>query len=409
MRFGAALLSAWINADVGDAQTEEQACSVCGGVARRCGPREKKLVSALGTLELKRTYYHCDSCGSGFYPKDRQLGIEGQSVSPAVKRMIGRTAAEVSFSSTQLLLAQLANVCVSVKQAERVAEGIGLEIIEHERDNDDVERCDADTMYLGMDGTGVPVIRSETEGRSGKQEDGSAKTREMKLVTVCTAETLNDEGRPQTDPGSVSYSAAIESASTKDTDLTLSDFAQRVEREAQRRGFYQAKRQVVVADGAKWIWRVALELFPHAIQIVDIWHAKEKLHEVSKAIFGNRSDLAKPWAERRCSELDGGDVEVVVKTLNQHARHCRQASQATGYFSTNRERMRYKEFREQGLCISSGVLEAGCKDAIGARLKRSGMRWSVDGANSIAALRCYVKSDRFDDFWYDKSMKHMSQ
>ena len=407
MRFGAAVLSAWINADQSDGHGSQIACD-CGGKARRAGRRVKQLVSALGELELQRTYYHCELCGHGTFPKDRELGIEGESVSVAVQRMIGRVAGELSFASTQQLLWLLANVDVSVKHAERVAQRIGREIMDHERASTEVVPGKAQTMYLGVDGTGVPVVPQARAGRRGKQADGSSKTREMKLAVVWTAEKFDEKGRPRKDPGSATYSAAIESASTKDTDKELAPFVQRVEREAVRRGFYDAPRKVLVGDGATWIWRMADELFPDAIKIVDVWHAHEKLHEVSKAIYGRQSELAKLWAQRRCDELDDSDVERVIKELKHHGKHCELAAQAVGYFSNNRARMRYKHFREQRLCVSSGVVEAGCKDTVGARLKRSGMRWTVDGANAIVALRCYVKGDQFDDFWYDKSMERLA-
>lgn len=408
MDLGSALMSLCINADRSDGQAAARRCQ-CGAMAKRSGRREKKLVSALGVLWLKRTYYHCDGCGGGFFPKDRQLGIEGRSVSQAVMRMIGRTAAEVSFAGTQALLQLLAQVGVSVKQVERVAEALGREIGIHERTSEDREVSDAVTMYVGIDGTGVPVIPRETEGRSGRQADGGAKTREMKLAVVWTAECTDEKGRPRTDAGSVSYNAAIETASTKDTAVELSPFAQRVYREAVRRGFYGAQRQVVIGDGARWIWRLSAELFPGAIEVVDVFHAKEKLHEVGRAIYGNHSDLAGQWADLRCDELDAGSIEVLIAKLKKASADCKPASQAVGYFSTNIERMRYARFRSEGLCVSSGVVEAGCKDAIGARHKRSGMRWSVDGANDIAALRCYVKSDRFDDFWYDRAINSQAK
>ena len=94
--------------------------------------------------------------------------------------------------------------------------------------------------------------REETEGRAGKQPDGPAKTREVKLVTLWTAEALDSQGRPRRDPGSISYSAAIESAAARDTDPGLSA-ARRVGREAERRGFGGARRRVVLGDGAAWI------------------------------------------------------------------------------------------------------------------------------------------------------------
>ena len=89
-------------------------------------------------------------------------------------------------------------------------------------------------MYLRLDGTGVPVRPAEVDGRRGKQPDGSAKTREVKLVTVWTAEGRDPQGRPRRDTGSVSYNAAVESAASRDTDPQPAAFAQRVHREAQR-------------------------------------------------------------------------------------------------------------------------------------------------------------------------------
>ena len=68
----------------------------------------------------------------------------------------------------------------------------------------------APTMYLGLDGSGVPVRPTEVEGRRGKQPDGSAKTREVKLATVWTAEGRDKAGRPVRDTGSVSYNAAVD-------------------------------------------------------------------------------------------------------------------------------------------------------------------------------------------------------
>ena len=125
-------------------------------------------------------------------------------------------------------------------------------------------------MYLGLYGAGVPVRPAEVAGRRGKQPDGSAKTREVKLSTVWTAEGRDAEGRPCRDPGSVSYNAAVESAASRDTDPQPAAIPQRAQREAQRRGFDTAARQVIIGDGAPWIWNSADEQFPDAIQIVDI-------------------------------------------------------------------------------------------------------------------------------------------
>jgi hypothetical protein len=254
-------------------------------------------------------------------------------------------------------------------------------------------------MYLGMDGTGVPMRASELEGRQGKQPDGKSKTREVKLVTIWSAEGRDDEGTPVRDAGSVTYSAGIESAASHDTDTIPSDFAQRVEREALRRGFDRATRRVVLGDGAPWIWNLADEFFPGAVQIVDLFHAKEYLSKVAKAIYGAGSDLAAHWAKQQHDDLDQGKLEAVLAAMSLHADTNEEARKCVDYITRNRQRMCYREFRARGLCTSTGVVEAGCKVAIGTRLKRTGMHWTVAGADAIIALRCCKLSGRFEDFW----------
>jgi hypothetical protein len=205
------------------------------------------------------------------------------------------------------------------------------------------------------------------------------------------------------DPGSVSYSAAIESAARRDTDEVPSDFAQRVDREARRRGFDQARRRVVLGDGAPWIWNLADEQFPGAIQVVDLFHAKGHLSDVAKAVYGAASDLGEQWAKKRRDELEEGKIDAVLAALRVHAEHNDEARKCLEYITRNQNRMRYPRFRKQGICSSTGVVEAGCKTTIGTRLKRSGMHWTVAGADAITALRCCSLSGRFEAFWERRS------
>ena len=200
----------------------------------------------MGALTLQRAYYHCPDCRHGFFPRDQALGMARTDLSPGVTRMTGTAAALVSFAQASSLLDELAGVQVGSKHVQRSAEALGREIAALERQSPDGSAAPpAPTLYLGVDGTGVPVRASETAGRAGKQPDGSARTREVKLVVVWTAESRDDEGRPVRDPGSVSYTAAIESAASRDTDPDPSQFAQRMRREAERRGFPLARRRVI--------------------------------------------------------------------------------------------------------------------------------------------------------------------
>ena len=275
------------------------------------------------------------------------------------------------------------------------AEALGRQIAADERDVVEPAPPAAPTVY----GRHRVPVRSEVEGRRGKQPDGSAKTREVKLVTVWTAETRDEQGTPVRDPGSVSYCAAVESAASRDTDSLPSAFAQRAHREARRRGFDAAVRPVVLGDGANWIWNLAGEQFPGAIEIVDLYHVKGNLCDVAKAIYGAGTELAVKWAKDRHDELDAGRLSAIVAALRTHTKNTEEARTCIDYLIRNRHRMRYPQFRAKGLCVSSGVVEAGCKHTIGARLKCAGMRWTVAGANAIIALRCCKLSGRFEDFW----------
>ncbi len=392
------------------------------GALRRPPPQDVHL--GAGPLTLERAYYHCDACRAGICPRDRALGLHATSLSPGVLRMVGLAASDFSFAAASGLLWELAAVRVETKQVERAAEALGREVAADERDVAETVPSPAPTMYLGLDGTGVPVRPAEVEGRRGKQPDGSAKTREVKLATMWTAEGRDKAGRPVRDRGSVSYNAAVESAASRETDPLPSAFAQRAYREAQRRGFDTAARRVVIGDGAPWIWQLAAEQFPGAIEIVDIYHAKQHLCDVAKprtivkaasglharrnaspvwrarslTLYGPGTDLADQWARDRRAELDAGRLRAVVATLRIHVETTPEARRCIHYVFGNRHRMRYPQFRAKGLCISSGVVEAGCKQ-IRAKLKRAGVGWTAAGANAIIALRCSKLSGRFEDFW----------
>ena len=106
-----------------------------------------------------------------------------------------------------------------------------------------------------------------------------------------------------------------------------------------------------------------------------------------------------PWIKDRHAELDDGKIDAIIAALRIYAPRCEEARKCIGYLETNRHRMNYPEFRAQGLCVSSGMVEAGCKTAIGARLKQSGMFWSLEGANAIIALRCAKLSGRLEPFF----------
>jgi len=181
---------------------------------------------------------------------------------------------------------------------------------------------------------------------------------EVKLVTVWTAEGRDPDGIPVRDRGSVTDSAALESAASPNAVDALSAFAQRVDREAQRRGFDQAPRRVVLGDGAAWIWNLADDLFPGARQIVDLFHAKQHLSDVGKAIYGAGTDLARQWARLRHDELDAGHLRALCQALHRQAPTHAEARRCWQYVTHHRARMRDPAFRAQSLADGAPVARA---------------------------------------------------
>jgi hypothetical protein len=119
----------------------------------------------------------------------------------------------------------------------------------------------------------VFVVKAETEGRAGRTQGQPARTRECKLGAVFTQTTIDDQGRPVRDEHSTTYAGAIE---------TAEEFGLRVYTEAFNRGWDRATIRVVMGDGSRWIWNIAEQHFPGAIQIVDLYHAREHLWDLAR-------------------------------------------------------------------------------------------------------------------------------
>ena len=404
-RAGAALLQTLLGEDQEHEPATPRPCSY-GQPAHCEGPRPKQLVTLLGRVVLQRLYFYCRRCRRGHAPRDHELDVAGTQYSPGVRRLQALVGSAVPFAQGQTLLAELAGVAVSVKAVERHAEAIGADLAaRHEAGRQQAALLQfpppagaaVRTLYIEMDGTGIPVTAAAAAGRSGKH-GAVARTREVKLGCVFTQTALDDEGRPVRDDRSTTYTGAIEDATA---------FGQRIYHEAWRRGLHRADRQVVLGDGAAWIWGLVQMHFPDAIEVVDIYHSREHLWDLGRHLFPLDRQQRRRWVRRRKKQLDEGRIEHLVQSLRRTPADtpevANQLRLGAAYFETHAERMRYAEFRRQGLFVGSGVIEAGCRCVIAGRLKLSGMFWTVPGANSIIALRCAQRSNRFDDYWEDRA------
>jgi len=400
LRAGSTLLSSVVESS--PCATAMVSCD-CGHVMAPHDQRTKQVMTMLGAITIQRPYYVCPACGRSQLPRDEELDIAGTKFSPGVRRMMALVGSDTSFEKGSEQLQLLAGIEVNPKAIQEHSEAIGNDIAkgvrrEAERAKQlqfpEILQPPVPLLYIEMDGTGIPVVKAETEGRVGRQQGQPARTREVKLGCVFTQTKTDKEGRPIRDPDSTTYVASIAAAE---------EFGYLLYTEAWRRGWSHARQKVVIADGALCNWNIAERHFPGAIQIVDLYHARQHVWELAGKLFPGSEARRKGWARRMLSKLDRGEIESLVasfrRLLANHTELTHLIITEAEYFERNTQRMRYPAFRRLGLFVGSGVIEAGCKSVIGLRLKRSGMFWTVKGANAILALRCLLLNNRFEDYW----------
>ena len=379
----------------------------CGRPAHYRELRTKPVLTAVGPVEVSRPYYWCPDCHTGQFPADVELDIENTGFSPGVRRMQALVGQEAPFDHGREQMKVLAGLEVTAKSVERTAEMIGADIAQREREEIPKARPSdlpvvtgepIPILYVQMDGTGVPVVKKETVGRQGKVAGQPAHTREVKLGCVFTQTTWDREGYPIRAPDSTTYTGAI---------ATAEEFGRRLDQEAGKRGWSRALMRVVMGAGAEWIWNLAALHFPDAIHIVDLYHARQHLWELARRLYPNDEGQQRAWMKAHQKRLlDKGKIEKLVGLLRAIQSNNSQVAEKirteADYFERNAERMRYPRFRRQHLFVGSGVIEAGCKTVVASRLKRSGMFWTVRGANAILALRCSLLNARFEDYWENR-------
>ncbi len=376
----------------------------CGRQALYQELRSKTVLTAVGPVEVSRPYYLCLHCHEGQFPADQELDVVHTEFSPGVRRMQALVGQDAPFDHGREQMKLLAGLEVTTKSVERVAESIGGDIARQQQEEiDRAVQLDlpiivgepVPILYVQMDGTGVPVVKKETVGRKGKLDGLPAHTREVKLGCVFTQTKWDGEGFAIRDDSSTTYTGAIENAE---------QFGKRLYVEAWKRGWSRAEQKVVIGDGAEWIWNLAREHFPNAIEIVDLFHARQHVWDLARLLYPDDTKRRNAWIGLHQKRwLDKGKIATLVASLRDiqtaDADLARKVRNEADYFATNAVRMNYPKFRKQHLFVGSGVIEAGCKTVVGHRLKRSGMFWTVHGANAILALRCTHLNGRFENYW----------
>lgn len=364
---------------------------------QRKGRQGLQVQGMFGSFTLHRDYYYHEGKQQGHCPADAALGLEG-SYTPALARLMGLEGAdEGSYQKAQNHLAETGGIAVSARQIQRLVQPVGQAAQvwqEREVQPAECERSQTPVFYVSADGTGAPMRQQELAGRVGKQPDGTARTRQVYLGCVFTQHRVDEQGHPVRDWESTTYVSSLEA---------IDQFGPLLRREALRRGLGSAAQIVVLIDGAEGLEHMGHSCFAGCLQIVDFYHALDHAGDVLEALLGSKTHPDYPARHGRWAKLLlKNGVEKLIGQTRQEAAACHRTQgveKELGYFVRNVARMQYGTFRQQGLFIGSGVIEAGCKTVIGSRCKQSGMFWSAPGAENILALRCVHASRRLDAFW----------
>jgi hypothetical protein len=378
LAIGARLLEAAVAARGTGKGGPRRACA-CGGAAVFAGYRPKGVQTVVGWITLRRAYYVCPTCGQGGCPLDAVLRLERDSHSPGVRRLASRFGARLPFAQAAASLAEAAGaIHLSASTVRAITEAVGT------RREQAVAAAIATAWTQGLPPVpGAPPARLVVamDGVRILGTDGAG--REVKVgVVVPIRQHVSGERR---DPAS--YVAGLEPAAA---------FGQRLALEAHRRGLEGGRQIAVLGDGAAWIWVLAAEHFPGAVQIVDWFHASERIWALGRALYGDGTEQTTVWVEQQLGRLAQGQAATLAtewQTLPGHGETAAVRDEQVTYFTNQAPRMAYDQYRAAGWDIGSGMVESACKHLIAAREKGAGMRWSEAGAQAVAAVRVLLANE----------------
>jgi hypothetical protein len=415
----------------------------CGHEQNLVSYRTKKLLTMFGEIEYKRAYYQCqitpdqekkeemqekgEICSHGRAPSDEKWGIQGTRTTPGVQQTISYFCSMLTFEEAAEAFERLLPLGMSARQALNLARPVGNALAEQEdeivkeifsdavksktddnKKTDDTPVKDIRRLYIEMDGILARMRRGSVPMEEHEKKRDGDVYREVKVGAIFEAEQGRERSELVPDvyidtpkEGNKLYVARR---------TAKGGFGQLLYAQALLSGLHRAVQIVVLGDGALWIWKQADEHFPGAVQIVDLYHAKEHVWEVAHAVYGRQGQDACIWAEQACTLLVNGQIEELVTLISKlpslppaEGSGRSVPERAVDYFTSNAERMRYSQFRAQGMHVGSGIAEAACKTVVGVRAKGTGMRWTPDGLDAILPLRTAKLSGTYDQFCEEHS------
>lgn len=370
---------------------DQQSCGVnsecsCGEQARRMSRREAQILSVFGWIRYRRSYYVCESCSRHWYALDEQENLRAGRASCGMNRLLGIAGVTVSFEEAQRQIREYLLVEVSINTIRTETQRIGAmqsqrekEWLSQSQDLDylqtrERESVDLERVYGSIDGAFVPLAEGWKEEK-----------------TVCWYEAGQRYPSKEMRAINIHYYTSLQEATAFGELVWATGLHHRVD---------QAKELIFVCDAAAWIWKIIEHYFPDAVQIVDWYHACQRLYAVADMLVEYTQQELVSWVEHVKDLLWEGDVATVLQILQaslQEHPNCETIQDAITYYTNNQKRMDYARFRKLDYFIGSGSVESACKQIVSLRLKRAGARWTKTGASAVAKARAAWLSHHWDD------------
>lgn len=381
------LLDIW--GHIADRTVARPCCPQCDVAMRHRGLPETNVVTTVGDVSYRRPRWRCDDCGEECYPHDAVLRFLTHNVSWPLAKVCSRLAAQLSsFEEAGDNLNEDYGVHVAKETIRTIAEAAGATVLEQE---------DAKRQRIMQRQEPLPETEKTPEKAyvfaDGTTVHSEGDWHEIRVATVATVDAADNP---------------LERHS-RARFLDVEDVAWTLVLLARGAGYQNAKQRAFIADGAAWLWKLQEAYFPSATAILDWYHLAERVHKATNAVFGQGSDEAKQWAKRLKEELWEGRAGVALTLVHQEHTKARSPTKREAwqefmtYLENNQHHMDYPRYRELGLPVGSGQVEAQCKTLVGARCKQAGMRnWTYEGAEAVLRLRAAKHDGTFDGLWDQK-------
>lgn len=311
-----------------------------------------------GWMDYERMRYRCHKCGQTYFPLDEELELGKSGMSLRKESQITMLSVHMPYEDAKKVYEEMTGHQTGAMTAHRAVQRWASKITE--LGNPQLPEVEGKEHVVG-DGVMTPL-----------KEEG------WKEAKVGAYYKVDEDRQAQT----IRYTATLGSRE---------EFGQKLYELANRPSLEKTAEMAYVSDAAEWLDGIQQVQFPLAERIVDVFHAEEYLWDVANAFYEKGTAEAREWAENKVQQLREADQKGLQRSLAHMKPKSVEQKQALEnarrYFKNHGHKMNYPRSIEKGLHIGSGIAEAACKHVIQSRFKRSGMRWSRQGAEQLLQLR----------------------